>query len=61
MPWMFTPAQAGTIHSIPAGFGPDGVLPVAQPIGAGESSKKNARNARRKTYQDQRIAFVPMG
>jgi SRSO17 transposase len=55
------PAQAGTVDSLPAGVGSDRVLPVAQSIGTGESSKESARGAGRKRYQDRRIALVPTG
>ncbi len=55
------PAQAGTVHSIPAGFGPDRLSPTAKPIGAGESSQEDARGARRKRYQDRRVALVQAG
>jgi len=55
------PAEARTVHSIPAGFGSDRISPAAKPIGTGESSKENARDARRKKYQDRRVALVPTG
>ncbi len=51
-------AQAGTSHSIPAGLKSDRVLPLEKPIGKGVSSKKNARNARRKRSKNRRTALV---
>lgn len=54
-------AQAGTIDSLPAGFGPDRVLPMAQPFGTGKSSKENAHGITRKRDQDRRIALVQTG
>jgi SRSO17 transposase len=55
------PAQAGAVGSLSAGIEPNRVLPVAQSIGPGESSKENARGATSKRNQDRRIALVQTG
>ncbi len=54
-------AEASTVHLIPASVGSDFVPPTAEPIGAGEPSKENARHAARKRNQLRRIALVPAG
>ncbi|GAG30255.1 unnamed protein product, partial [marine sediment metagenome] len=55
------PAQAGTIHSISAGIGPDRVSPTAKPISAEVSSKADAQTPGYKRRQDRRVALVPTG
>jgi SRSO17 transposase len=53
------PAQTSPTHSLPAGFGPDRLPPVAQPIGPGKSPEESSRRAGCKRYQDPRRALVP--
>jgi len=51
-------AQSVSVHSIPAGVGPDRLSPAAEPSGAGESSEENAQTPGRKRHQDRRVTLV---
>ena len=54
-------AQAGPVDPLRSDVGSDRLPPAAKPIGERKSSKENARGARRKRYQNRRVALVPTG
>jgi len=55
------PAQVSSNHPVPAGFEPDRLLPVAQPIDPGESSQENTRQAGCQRRQDRQVTLVSTG